>query len=438
MVATSAHHVVRVTVRIDVVSFHRDVDLTLPTSSALSEVLPELARLVELPEVHRPWQATTVAGTALDMNTPLYQLKLRDGNVVVLRPQEPTHPPVVRDAAESLAAAAEGAASLRGLDSVTSLVGCAVLAAALAPFVGLVVALAGAAAAALVLGLYAGSRLLFLSGALAAAGACGAWVAGPPAGWEATDPALGVLAAAAALAVITGTGVLFSLVDAPTTAACLTTATLAAAAAAAVWLPSPTAPPAVAVIGAVLAAAAAPGVATRAAGLRVPRIPTAGEEFATADGYQPDVDTRAHAARATVAGITVACALVGVPSLLWLAWGGGAWAGVLCLCVLGAVAFHATRQHYRVPRVSLSAIALAAALGCGVAAARMEPTHHAAVALAVLVGLACASAVAWVPRLPELEPTTVVWVERAEAVALIAALPVAAYVSGLFDLVRGF
>ncbi|SDS48345.1 type VII secretion integral membrane protein EccD [Corynebacterium timonense] len=438
MVATSAHHVVRVTVRIDVVSFHRDVDLTLPTSSTLSEVFPELARMVELPEVHRPWQATTVAGAPLDMNTPLYQHKLRDGSVIVLRPQELVHPPVVRDAAESLAAAADGAASLRGLDAVTSLVGCAVLAAAVAPFIGVVAACAGAAAAAAVLGLYSGSRLLYLAGALAASAACGAWVAGPPAQWAATDPALGVLAAAATLAVLTGGGVLVSLLDAPTTAASLTTALLCAAAAAGAWLPSPSAPAAVAVTGALLAAAAAPGVATRAAGLRVPRIPTAGEELAAADGYQPDVDARARRARATLAGIAVGCALVAAPALVWLAWDADVWATVLCLCVLGAVAFHATRHHYRVPRVALSAIALAAALACGIAAARMEPTHPAAVVLAGIVGLACASAVAWAPRLPDLEPTTVVWLERAEAVALVAALPVAAYVVGVFDLVRGF
>ena len=65
MVATSAHHVVRVTVRVSVVAFHRDIDVTLPTSSTLAEVLPELARLVELPEVHRPWQATTAGGDAI-------------------------------------------------------------------------------------------------------------------------------------------------------------------------------------------------------------------------------------------------------------------------------------------------------------------------------------------------------------------------------------
>mgnify|MGYP002719820568 CR=1 FL=1 len=89
MVATSAHHIVRVTVRISVVAFHRDIDVTLPTSSTLAEVLPELARLVELPEVHRPWQATTAGGAVLDMHTPLYALKLHDGATVSLHPQEP-------------------------------------------------------------------------------------------------------------------------------------------------------------------------------------------------------------------------------------------------------------------------------------------------------------------------------------------------------------
>ena len=67
MVATSAHHIVRVTVRVSVVAFHRDIDVTLPTSSTLAEVLPELARLVELPEVHRPWEATTAAGAPLGL-----------------------------------------------------------------------------------------------------------------------------------------------------------------------------------------------------------------------------------------------------------------------------------------------------------------------------------------------------------------------------------
>ena len=94
MVATSAHHVVRMTVRVSVVSFHRDIDVTLPTSSTFAEILPELARLVDLPEIHRPWEVTTAGGAPLDMHTPLYQLKLHDGSVAVLRPIEHTAPPL--------------------------------------------------------------------------------------------------------------------------------------------------------------------------------------------------------------------------------------------------------------------------------------------------------------------------------------------------------
>ena len=55
MVATSAHHIVRMTVRVSAVSFHRDIDLVLPTSSTFAEVLPELATFVDLPRIHRPW-----------------------------------------------------------------------------------------------------------------------------------------------------------------------------------------------------------------------------------------------------------------------------------------------------------------------------------------------------------------------------------------------
>ncbi|QYH20231.1 hypothetical protein JKI95_04765 [Corynebacterium aquatimens] len=86
MVATSAYHVVRVTVRVSVVTLHRDIDVTLPTSSTLAEVLPELARLIDIPEIHRPWVASTAAGMPLDMHTPLHRLKLADGSIITLSP----------------------------------------------------------------------------------------------------------------------------------------------------------------------------------------------------------------------------------------------------------------------------------------------------------------------------------------------------------------
>ncbi|WP_288832344.1 type VII secretion integral membrane protein EccD [uncultured Corynebacterium sp.] len=438
MVAASAHHIVRVTVRVDVVSFHRDVDLVLPTSSTLNETFPEIARLIELPTVHRPWQATTAAGAPVDMNTPLYQLKLRDGSVLVLRPQEPPAPPVVRDAAESLAAAAGAAADLRGLDVAASAAGCAALAAALSSLIGPAAAAALAGVGLLVLAVFSRSRALFVLGALCAAAACGGWVAGAPGGWASpTDPALGVFAAAGVLSCLAGLGALFSLLDATSATTLATASALACAAAGASWLPSPDAAPAAAALGALLAVAAAPGLATRTAGLKIPRIPTAGEELSSADGYQSDVDERAERARRVVAGILLGAATVALPALCALAWSGRGWPAALCYCVLGAVVVHAARHHYRLPRASLTAIALCAVVVTGVAASRMDPPHPAGYIAAGVVGLVSATAVAWVPRVPELEPTTVVWFERAEAVALIAVLPLAAHVAGVVDAVRG-
>ena len=438
MVATSAHHIVRVTVRVDVVSFHRDVDLTLPTSSTLGEVLPELARLVELPAVHRPWQATTAAGTPLDMHTPLYQLRLRDGSVLVLRPLEPVSPPVVRDAAESLAAAAGEEQRMSGLDTAASAAGCVALAAVTVPFAPGAAALTVAAVPLLFLGVAAHSRALYLLGILSSTAACAAWVAGPASTWAGpTDPALGALAGAGVLALLAGSGAALRLLDTTVTAILLTAGALACLTAAGAWLPARQAPAAVAVLGALLALAAAPGTATRVAGLRVPRIPTAGEEFSLSDGYQPDVDDRARQARSVAAGMTTGAGVAAVPALLVLGWWSGPWPMALCACSLGAVTFHAARLHYRLPRTALTAVALAAVVACGVAGGRMVPVHPAALAVAVVFGLAAASAVLWVPRIPDLEPTTVVWFERAEAVALIASLPVAVHVAGMFTLARG-
>ncbi|MEX3504247.1 type VII secretion integral membrane protein EccD [Corynebacterium sp. LK2510] len=438
MVATSAHHIVHVTLRVDVVSFHRDVDLTLPTSSTLAEVIPALARLIDLPAVHRPWQATTVAGAPLDLNTALHQLKLYDGAVIVLRPQEPTAPPVVRDAAEALAAAAPRAAQVSGLDTAASLAGCAALAAVLFPLAGAATALAVVGGVGVALSMFARSRALFVTAAVSVALACARWVAGEPASWTSSaDPAWGVLAGAGTLFLVSVVGAAFSLLDASFTAATTTASALLAVGAVSAWLPSTAAPAAVTVAAVVIVCAAAPGIATRAAGLRIPRIPTAGEELSSADGYQPDVDVRVGRARRVSAGVCIGAALAAAPALLWLGWTGRVWAAVLCVCTLGAVAFHAARHHYPVPRVALSTIAWVAVFACAVAAGRADAPSPVLIAVAILIALAGATAVLWASRIPELEPTTLVWFERAESLALVAALPVAAHIAGVFDMVRG-
>ena len=215
MVAASTHHVVRVTVRISAAPIYRSVDVSLPTSSTLSEVLPELARLIELPQTAgRPWEFATAAGAPLDPHVPLHNMRLRDGQVIALRPHEPVDPPVVRDAAESLAAAA-AATTRSGIDTAATFAGAAaagILTASLsAP-------LAGAAVTALILlvvAVAARSRAVFPAAAFAASAVCGAWVSGLHDGtgtWPpATDLAFGAMTACVIAAALTVGGAVLGL-----------------------------------------------------------------------------------------------------------------------------------------------------------------------------------------------------------------------------------
>lgn len=436
MVATSAHHIVRVTVRISVVAFHRDIDVTLPTSSTLSEVLPELARLVELPEVHRPWQATTAGGAVLDMHTPLYALKLHDGATVALRPQEPTPPPVVRDAADALAGAAESARQVRGLDAAATFAGLAALLLLARVFAPWPVALGAVALLALAVASIGRSRAAFAAVPLLAGLAAGAWVTGGDG--DVGDPSslgLGALAGLLAAAVTVGIGVALGLAGAAQVAFTAAVCVLAGAGAAGVWLPGPLAPPALTVLTGVLGVMATPGAATRAAGLTVPRVPTAGEEFDRSDDYQHDVDARSAAAAAIASAISAAIAACCVPALFWLGRAGGAWTFAFCLGVAAALVVYASRQHWSVPRACLTAVALSAVIAAAAAAA--QTGHPACIAVAALAALAAAATVAWAPRVPDVEPTTIVWFERAEIAATIAVIPLAVHLTGLFDMIRG-
>ena len=434
LVATSAHHIVRVTVRISVVAFHRDIDVTLPTSSTLSEVLPELARLVELPEVHRPWQATTAGGAVLDMHTPLYALKLHDGATVALRPQEPTPPPVVRDAADALAGAAESARQVRGLDAAATFAGLVAVLLLARVFAPWPVALGAVALLALAVASIGRSRAAFAAVPLLAGLAAGAWVAGDGGG-DPSSLGLGALAGLIAAAVAVGVGVALGLAGSAQVAFTAAVCVLGGAGAAGVWLPGPLAPPALTVLTGVLGVMATPGAATRAAGLTVPRVPTAGEEFDRSDDYQHDVDARSAAAATIASAISAAIAACCVPALLWLGRAGGAWTFAFCLGVAAALVVYASRQHWSVPRACLTAVALSAVIAAAAAAA--QTGHPACIAVAALAALAAAVTVAWAPRVPDVEPTTIVWFERAEIAATIAVIPLAVHLTGLFDMIRG-
>lgn len=441
MVVASTHHVVRVTVRISAAPFYRSVDVSLPTSSTFDEVLPELARLIELPDTGRPWEFVTAAGAPLDPHVPLQNMRLRDGQVLALRPHEPVDPPVVRDAAESLAAtAAETTHS--GIDTAATFAG--TVAAGLLT-AALTTPLVGAAVTALILlvvGAVSASHVVFPAAAVASGAVCGAWVTGIGGDtWSpTTDTAIGTMAGVAVAAALTAGGAVLRLSGPRVTTAIMTASALLTAGALAVWLPAPTAPAAAIVLTGIITVMLTPSFATRAAGLRIPRVPTAGQEFGIADDYQDDVDDRAAAARAITAGISLATAICVIPALVALARTGGGWVFALCLCASGALIVHASRHHDTAPRLSIGGTAVTS-LACGISAvavsAHTAGAHPALLIAAGLAALAASSAVLWASRVPDLEPTTLVWLERAEAAAVIAVIPLAVQATGIFDLIRG-
>lgn len=435
MVASSTSHIVRVTVRISAGDVHRDIDVTLPTSSTLAEVLPELARIIDIPQIHRPWQAATAAGAPVDMHAPLHRLRLADGCVISLTPAEPLAPPVVRDATESLTAAAATAREARGLDTAAGVLGCAGVAVTAHPFTGFPAAIALAGAALAVLARLRRSEALFFFVPPVVALAALSWVAGPRAEWDsAATPAMGTTAAALTCAAVAAVGSAAHLTRPEVTAFYLASSAIATIGALGAWLPATLAPAAMTVLASVTTVMATPGIASRAAGLKIPRIPTAGEELTHSDGYQLDVDARSTNAVAIADALSVAAAVCVVPALLWAAHAGGGFSVALCLSTAGAQGLHALRHRYPVSRAALIAATLAALAGVVAASAG---GGGASTALAGAVALAIAAAPLWAPRLPDLEPTTVVWFERAEAAAIIALIPVAVQLTGLFGLIRG-
>lgn len=427
--------------RIHVGGFHREVDLSIPASSAVAEILDEVLAIAEAPRISRPWRASTVAGLNVDMSLPLHLTELGHGSVLVLTPAVPIDAPIIRDSAEALVAQTTGGGA-RGALSTAAALASVLLSALLAPTIGWPGALAAGAAALLVLLIWQRHRtelspvVVGLSTAAATLAVTGGEQPTAASEWAwlllaAVGTTLLGLVVVAALGAI-ATRVL----------ACMATvALLLAASCLGVLLPSsvPGFPVAaiasVAVVTGLVAIAASPSLVTTLAGLRVPQLPTAGQDLSIADGNQPDVDDRALNARRLADGVSLGTAIVLVIAALAVGTTGGLAAQLLTLAVAGATVLHAARHRSPVPAWSLAAITLAS-LAAVVLAALVTPTITTLI-IAGLSVVALFTAPLWASRVHTVDPTTVVWWERLELAALILCFPLAAWVGGLFALVRG-
>ncbi len=443
-------HVLRLTTRFQIGTYLREADVALPAGSTLSEVIPEIVTLVGAPRISRPWLATTAAGTPLDPAVPLHRTTLEHGSVVVLSPRHEGSLPVIRDAAEALAES-DVDADTRGLAAAGAVTGTLALLLLAGTHLPWSQACALAAGAALLLLLTRREvRVLAPVICLLAAAASAAAVletarpeeltAPHTLGWAALSAAAVTAAVLLLLIVLRGTG--------PRTAAATATLLgLTTVGSVGVFLPAHAADPAVAAAALVIAAGVVfigqlPDLVIRVAGLRVPRLPTAGQDLGVSDdggdggdGGPGDVDARARRARRLHDGAALGAAFLLAPALLTVGSHGGGFAQALCVAALGAVVLHAARHRQAVPAWSWMSVGFVACLA-GVWAAT-DPGHPAQWVPALVSTAAALTAPLWVPRVPEVEPTTVVWWERAESLALAASLPLAAHLAGLFVLIRG-
>ncbi|MBF9010170.1 type VII secretion integral membrane protein EccD [Corynebacterium phoceense] len=461
MTATS----VRVTVRAHAGRFHKQIDVSLPVEASLDEVLGEVTDLLGAPLLSTPWRAVTPAGRALDHTVPLRETPLSDGALILLRPHTPTAAPVIRDAAEALAAVGTGAPA-RALAATWSVLGLLLAAALGTGALRLVLPLhlaggtscATAAACALVLHAWApGARAL---------GTASVAFAAVSAGLAVGTPRLGLLAAALAATTMVGLLHVLHRGTALLAGATLTGALLACVAGLGGLLPGMSGPraalsladaPGHASAAAALSLAtcvaiilAGPSLATRAAGLRVPQLPTAGEEPTEdelGDILDPLADSRARRARELYEGALLACALACIPALGFLVRGvaaglPGGWVAGLAAAMSGAFLLHAARHASArgtwllMVGAAGGVIALCALAVIAVSAGFATGTWVLLIA-AVLIAATAATACLWAPRVARLEPTTLVWFERAEALALTAIVPLALHIAGVFVLIRG-
>ena len=479
MTAPTAHHL-RLTIRIHAESFHKEADVALPLSSSLGELMAELTDLVDAPAIASPWRAGTASGRAIDLTAPLAATPLAEGSILVLAPREERPAPVIRDAAESLAAQSRDDTT-SAIPIVWAWTGLAA-AFAVAWVLSLpAVACAGLAIAAFVLALR--TRALSLVMLTLAAGAASGWTLISPA--LADAPYAALTTSATLLAALLACH-LTRLSTVRITSGALTIAGLVLIAAVSYLLPGlsgnsgigtshGTAAAAGTVIAGVIVLATAPALTIATAGLKVPQLPTAGQDLAVSDELQPDVDDRATRAGYAYEGICCAIALCLIPALIALSFTGTGtlvatdgtvneagdasigsriavlfgtgltglgFVQALYVSVAGTVVMHATRHGRVLASWALMLVAMVACLTaclCAVHAIAADGLAGAwaPTVVAALLLTAMLSAPLWTAKMSEVEPTTIAWFERIESLTIAACLPLAAHLAGIFELIRG-
>ncbi|WKD60413.1 hypothetical protein CCICO_01805 [Corynebacterium ciconiae DSM 44920] len=437
---------------------NRQLDIVLPPRSSLAEVLDEVLDLLDAPTISVPWQGRTAAGVPIDATRPLHSVPFLHGGVLVLAPYEQHAAPVVKDAAHALADAAS-TPSRRGLDTLPLLVAGLVLSlgAVAAPLSATAVAWWCASLAVGACGVVMRARrrlsaeatacyvaIAQLSAAVAAASAVSqrslltVWGSPSAAGWA-------LVAAAGGIAAATALGA--KAIHTRHCAAAITVAALVALCGGLLtgvgaW----TAASAGTIAAAMIAISTAPSVALKTAGLRVPLIPSAGQDLEVADHLIAEPEKKARTTAHIMGGFYLGLTVVLAPLVVVLAHRADGFALALIACTAGALVVHAARHHdvWSMWALWASSCACVAALAlCSLRLATADLAGQGAWIIwpLVIAGAALAAAGA-APLLTgvlgSMEPTWQRRLERVEHIALAAILPLSAHLMGVFAAIRAW
>ncbi len=458
-------NVLRISVRIDLTVGDMPLamaDLSLPAGSSLAEILDEVLHLTGAPHISRPWVARTAVGSPIDPGIPLSQTQLEQGGVLVLSPERDLPAPVIRDAAEALVELSAGTRTTGLVDllSITGLGAAAlVLAAPTAGVLGMDVRLGiMAVLCVIILAWLPRSRvhpqarvpitravlpilisasvalavLVTVTGTVNGTSAASLSVTDSPSAWSLLCAACAGLVSVLILHLLFRPALLSS---ATLTAVFLTLMVTAAGTAIFRADDNFSGPAAVTIAVAMMLISFAPNLAASLAGLRVPTLPTAGQDLAVSDNGLSDPTVAAGKAQTLYDAQILALSLICTGLIIFTAYPGTWFSTLLAFTTAIAALLHSIRQNRAIPTWSLMVLASAAILTTIISATRQEDSW-AALILGILIAGVTLSLAVWIPRIPAPEPTTIVWLERVESICVAAILPLALHLLDVFGMLR--
>ncbi|QDZ42056.1 type VII secretion integral membrane protein EccD [Corynebacterium sp. sy039] len=460
----SADHYLRAHIRFnlgtDIEAIRKGHDCALPASSSLAEALPEILRLCDALESSTQWQAHTASGKPIDLFTPLVHTGLEHGAIIVLSPQEQYFSPISKDAAEALADYAQTISTAHLQHTlVTALYGGFL---AFALFVFLLPIPIAPFSRLLAVGLCGlslcswkhTSSLLTFSCLSTAIGVFSILIQEKIFLISAPHAGLAVLLASLSALLCIGIAIVagkihithaaavasfFFLMAGSSPAAFLVLSPFDAAPHALPWLRN------ICALGlgnALITTMYTPNIAMLVAKIRIPRLPSAGQDLSLSDEENTidDANNCANAidnAHALVAGITIGTSVFICICALSLSFYADSFSQALTTTLGLALLLHAHRFISAITTWAMWLSGLSCLLSSIHATQFENPISMVAAIIPVLV-IICFSLYSLRSKQRDLyfQPTTIVWLERCESLSIAACLPLCAHLAGVFSFIR--